>query len=95
MLAFRGSLRNTIRTMRDDQFTRLFKYMQEFRQDIQGEFAKVNSRIDTLHGAVDALQKQSETHEQERLFTSHQVDRHESWIKQLAKQSKTKRKPEP
>ncbi len=47
--------------MSDDQFTKLFKYVQDMDRRIELRFDYVNNRIDTLTGAVDAYAKQSET----------------------------------
>jgi hypothetical protein len=38
--------------MKDDEFTKLFKYMQEMRQDLLGQ---MNGRFDTLESDVDQL----------------------------------------
>jgi hypothetical protein len=85
-------------TMSDDQFTKLFKYMQEnfaqVRAEMNTEFTKVREDIDLLYRLVDADLKQRETDEQERLIMGHQLTRHEQWFDQLAKKTKTRLLPE-
>jgi hypothetical protein len=62
--------------MAEDEFTKLFKYMQR-------EFKRINDRLEqtatkdevnSLTNAVDAYAKQSETYMQEMLALSHKVD---------------------
>jgi frataxin-like iron-binding protein CyaY len=72
--------------MSDDQFTKLFKYMQ-------AEFAKVNQRLDKSDArfdqvmtGLDAVLKSQETDEQERLVANRQLDQHEDWIVRAAEQ---------
>ena len=75
--------------MSQDEFTKLFKYMQK-------EFGSVHNRLDNtatkqdfdrLTNAVDAYAKQAETYMQEMLALSHKVDRPECWINQVADQT--------
>ncbi len=72
--------------MKNDEFTKLFKYMQV-------EFKKVNDRLEQtstkeelnrLTNAVDAYAKQSEIYMQEMLALAHKVDRLERWIMEIA-----------
>lgn len=83
--------------MNDDQFTRLFKYMQrEFgavRAELEAFRAETGHRFDHVYVVLDTILKRQENYEQERLATYRQLDRHEGWIKQLA--SKSKLVPEP
>lgn len=75
--------------MSQDEFTKLFNYMQK-------EFDKINARLeqtatrkelDTLTNAVDAYAKQADTYMQEMLALSHKVDRLERWINQIAEKT--------
>lgn len=85
--------------MSHDEFTKLFNYMQKefasIRQDMDNLKHEVKTGINRLYGLLDADLKKKETDEQERLIMGHQMDRHKGWIKQLAKQTKTKLVPEP
>jgi len=78
--------------MSQDEFTKLFKYMQR-------EFKRVNDRLDQMVtktefepyvNAVDAFAKQTEIYYHEMLALGHKVDRHEKWIHKLAKASSVK-----
>lgn len=68
---------------------------------MQREFARLNEKLGQkadkyrAYNALDYIVKTLETHNQERLFANNQIDRHESWIKQLATNTKTKLVPEP
>ena len=75
--------------MSQDEFTKLFKYMQK-------EFKSLNSRLDNTSSKEDmnklittlvAYAKQSETYMQEMLAISNKVDRLERWINQIAEQT--------
>lgn len=70
--------------MSEDQFTKLFKYIQAMDARIDSRFDHVNNRFDTLTGAVDAYAKQSETYMQEMLAPGRKVDRLEEWILKVA-----------
>lgn len=70
--------------MSEDEFTRLFKYMQAEFKKIDERFDGVNVRFDTLTNAVDAYAKQTETYMQEMLALAHKVDRLEQWILKIA-----------
>ncbi len=72
--------------MSDDQFTRLFKYMQR-------EFGKIHARleqtaskesVDRLTNFIDAQAKRTEIYEHEMLALGHKVDCHEQWILKVA-----------
>lgn len=72
--------------MSEDEFTKLYKYMQK-------EFKVVNARLeqtatkkelDRLTNAVDSFAKQTETYMQEMLALAHKVDRLEQWILKIA-----------
>jgi len=79
--------------MSDDQFTKLFKYVErrfdEVEARLDARFDKQDARIDSILGALDAIAKNQEIEEHERLAMSHQLDRHERWIKQVARDAGT------
>ena len=85
--------------MSDDQFTKLFKYMQgefgQIRAKLSGVRTELKRDINRIYGLLDDNIKQQETDEQERLATNRQLDRHEGWIKQISKSTNTKLVPDP
>jgi hypothetical protein len=77
-------------TMSDDQFTRLFKYMQQEFGEIRSEFRGLQEDIGHIYDLIDGLLKRGETDEQERLVMNHQLGRHEKWINRAATKLKVK-----
>ena len=76
--------------MSDDQFTKLFKYMQQEFSAVRGDIAGLKQDVNVYAGAVDAFAKQSETYMQEMLALSHKVDRLERWIMKIAEETGVK-----
>lgn len=70
--------------MSDDQFTKLFKYMQQEFKAVRGEVADVKTSVDNYANAIDAYAKQTEIYMQEMLALGHKVDRLEQWILKVA-----------
>ena len=70
--------------MSADEFTKLFKYMEERFDRIDERFEDTNGRIDQILNAVDALAKRQEIDEEERLVMGHQIERLDQWVHQLA-----------
>ena len=70
--------------MSHDEFTRLFQYMQAEFKRMDERFHAIDLRFDKMEVTMDSFLKQSEVHEQEFLVLTHQVDRHDTWIHQLA-----------
>ncbi len=65
--------------------------LSELVHFISGKFDEVEERFDTLEGmfrdlegAVDAYAKRADTYFQEMVMLSHQVSRHERWIRKIA-----------
>lgn len=72
--------------MSEDEFTRLFKYMQSEFKQIHEQLGQTATRegLNNLTGAVDAYAKQSELYMQEMLSLGNKVDRLEQWILKVA-----------
>jgi len=70
--------------MSADEFTRLFKYMEERFDRVDKRFDDTNARIDKIMSAIDALAKRQEIDEEERLVMGHQLERLDTWVHQLA-----------
>lgn len=70
--------------MSQDEFTKLFKYMQnEFRR-IDSRFEDQSSGINDLRNSIDAYAKKVDDYTQEMLMLAHKVVRQEKWINQIA-----------
>lgn len=69
----------------DEQFTKLFKYMNKEFKAVREDIAEVKDSVNTYSNAVDAFAKQTETYHHEMLGLGHKVDRHEKWHEQTAK----------
>lgn len=76
--------------MSQDEFTKLFKYMQQEFAAVHVQLEAKNQRFDHMMSALDGIAKQQETDEQERLAIGHQLDRHDRWHHQLADKTNVK-----
>jgi len=72
--------------MSQDEFSKLFTYMERRFDAIEAELAKKvdKSEIDRINATLDAILKNQETDDQERLVIAHQLNRHERWIERAA-----------
>ena len=70
--------------MSHDEFTKLYKYMQnEFtamRNDFSGLILDLKLDVNSYSNLVDSYAKRSEIYHQEMLVLNHRVDRSEEWI---------------
>ena len=75
--------------MSEDQFTKLFKYMQEgfagIRSELEDFKTETDVKIDRLVGLMDAHEKRMETLEQEHLMVCRNLELHEGWIEKAAR----------
>jgi hypothetical protein len=74
-------------TMSHDEYTKLFKYMQQGFAEIREEFNKIYEQFDRFYGTFDNHEKRLETGKQERLVQNAQLDRHEQRITGLENNS--------
>lgn len=74
--------------MSHDEFTKLYKYMQnEFssmRNEFSGLILDLKRDVSSYSNLVDAYAKRTETYYHEMLVLNHRVDRSEQWIFQIA-----------
>lgn len=72
--------------MSQDEFTRLFKYMEERFDRIDTVLEKKADKedIERLFGMVDSFAKRQEISDDERLVMVHQLDRLDRWTHELA-----------
>ena len=73
--------------MSDDQFTRLYTYMQDQFSELRTEVASKSSQdsVDRLTSAVDSFAKTIEHFEIELAARDHKINRLEKYIEVLAK----------
>ena len=76
--------------MSEDQFLKLFKYIEKRFDVVDKKFENNDARFDQVMSALDSILKQNETSEQERLISNHQLDCHEQWIEKTAAQLRVK-----
>jgi hypothetical protein len=72
--------------MNGDDFTKLFKYIQEFRTEVNTKLDEKASSSDmqTVLNLLDSPAKRQEISDDERLFMGHQSDRLNRWTQELA-----------
>jgi len=72
--------------MNNDDFTKLFKYIQDFRAEVNEKLDEKasNSDMQTVLNALDSLAKSQEISDDERLVMGHQLDRLDRWTHELA-----------
>lgn len=73
--------------MKNDEFTRLFKYMTERFDKIDKALGGKSSNNDmqTVLKLLDSLAKRQEISDDERLVMGHQLERLDRWTHELAK----------
>ena len=76
--------------MAKDEFTKLFKYMESFRKDVDKRFEQVDKRFDDVQTQINGLAKLITEYHQEMIFLTRKVDRMERWIQQIAKKTGVK-----
>ena len=74
--------------MSHDEFTKLFKYMETMRSEMNQRFDNVDKRFNDVQ--VDGLAKLIMDYNQEMLMIAHKVDRMERWIHEIAQKTGVK-----
>lgn len=74
--------------MSDDQFTRLFVYMEKRFDEVDRRHnelrTELKSDIDRVYGLLDTYIKRQEVYDQERLMIIRQLHRYDTWIEQAS-----------
>jgi ribosome-associated translation inhibitor RaiA len=72
--------------MSDDQFTKLFKAIQEVKADVHVANEKLDTMAtkDEMYQRFDDIAARLDIDDTERAAVEAQVNRHEGWINQLA-----------
>jgi len=73
--------------MSDDQFTKLFKYIEEFRADVNKRFEEASQDRADIRGAIGELSAQVRDYHNEMTFSSRQLDKMRDAILQIAKET--------
>jgi uncharacterized coiled-coil DUF342 family protein len=76
--------------MSEDQFTKLFKYIQEFRADVDKKFEEARQDRADIRGALGELSAQVRDYHNEMTFSSHQLDKLRDAILQIAQETGVK-----
>ncbi|MDR1032566.1 MAG: hypothetical protein LBL84_00965 [Candidatus Nomurabacteria bacterium] len=70
---------------KDDEFTKLFKYMQEFREEVKDQFQENRNEHQEIMSTIDALANHYDTHDKEIVALNSQTSRHEEQIEGIAR----------
>ena len=72
--------------MSDDQFTKLFKYMEEFRKEVDKRFDETATKqdVENLRNTVIDFAGHLDDYAAEMAAMSHKIDRLEKYIQVLA-----------
>lgn len=73
--------------MSEDQFTKLFKYMEKRFDEIDKRFDEVNARIDRLTDTIDAFVKRLDDFETEQAARDAQWERLLEWAREVSKKT--------
>ena len=76
--------------MSDDQFTKLFKYIQDFKQDVDTKFEEVKRDQADIRAAIGELSAQVRDYHNEMTLSSNQLNRLRDAILQIAKETGVK-----
>lgn len=77
-------------SMSQDEFTKLFKYIEKRFDAVDSRFDAQDAKIDNLTGAIADLGGQIRDYHQEMILLARKVDRMERWIHEIAKQTGVK-----
>lgn len=80
--------------MSEDQFTKLFKYMEKRFDEVDRRFEETNRQINDVGGAVAELAAQVRDYHNETILLSRHVDKLTEAIKQIAAETGIKLKVE-
>ena len=69
--------------MQDEQFTKLFKYIEDFRLEVNAKLENTANResMDKLVNTIDAFVKRLDDNETEQTFKDRQFDRLLEWAR--------------
>lgn len=70
--------------MNDDQFTKLFTYMERRFDQVEKAHAELKTDIHRVYDLLDKTSRNRKPTSKSVLVMNRQLDRHETWIKQAA-----------
>ncbi len=75
--------------MSDDQFTKLFKYVEEFRSEMNIKFEDTASQVslNKLTDTIDGFVKRIDDNETEALMSSRQFEKLLEWARKVSKKT--------
>lgn len=73
--------------MSEDQYTKLFQYIKDFRGGVDRQLSKQDTKIDQIYNLLDRDAKNIEVVSQENAVRDRQQERMERWIQQLAEKT--------
>lgn len=76
--------------MAQDEFAKLFKYMEKHFDSVDKRFEETHTKIDKVLNTVDGIAKAMTDYHQEMLMLAQKVDRMEQWIHEIAEKTGTK-----
>ena len=76
--------------MSQDEFTKLFKYVEEMRTEMREGFTEAAKDRADIRGAIGELAGLIKDYHQEMIMLAHKVDRMERWIHQIAEKTGVK-----
>jgi hypothetical protein len=78
----------------DDQWTKLFAYLEERFDGVHAEIQDVRDEVNGLRNTLDGIANRLDHDDTERTAMSSKLDRHGRWITQLADHSQVKLEPQ-
>ena len=76
--------------MSKDEFTKLFTYIQEFRNDVDQRLESLEGEVRDTKMSVGELSRQVKAYHEEMIMLTHKVQRLEKWIHEIAEKTGVK-----
>jgi septal ring factor EnvC (AmiA/AmiB activator) len=73
--------------MNEDQFTKLFKYIEEFRAEVNQRFAETAANIDRLTNTIDSFVKRLDDNETEQTARDYQFEKLLAWARKVSEKT--------
>lgn len=73
--------------MDDDQFTKLFKYIEDFRSEVNDRLDSFDDKIDRLTSTLDKFAKRLDDHEIELAARDNQFEKLLDWARKVSEKT--------